>query len=342
MINAAVCGITGYTGLELIRVLSRHPKVKISVLTARFEKPANISDVYPEFKGRLDIICQELCVDEIVKKHVDCVFLALPHKISMEYAPKFVDKGCVVIDLSADFRLKDTAVYEKYYQKKHTAKNYVPLSVYGMPEIYRDRIKKARLLANPGCYPTGSILALAPLAERKLISKIEPVILDAKSGVTGAGKKPDAGLIFGEVAENMKAYKIGTHQHAPEIEQELRSIAKEKISIIFTPHLIPIRRGILTTAYVPLKKKSNITELIKIYKAFYKKALFVKVYESGVFPEIKDVTGTNNCALGIALSPDGKKAIIITAIDNLLKGASGQAVQNMNIIYGLPEGLGLL
>jgi len=341
MINVAVCGITGYTGLELIRVLLAHPKVSIKALTARFDKPTRISDVYPEFKGRLELVCESLISDKLLKKNIDVVFLALPHKVSMEYAPSFIDKGKVVIDLSADFRIKDTAVYEKYYGIKHISKEYLNSSVYGLPELYKNKIKRARLVANPGCYPTGSILAVAPLISGKMASK-EPVILDAKSGVTGAGRKADTGIIFGEVAENIKAYKVGVHQHIPEIEQELENISGNKVNILFTPHLIPIRRGILTTAYVALKKRTSLPGLLALYRAFYKNAPFVKIYDQGSIPQIKDVVNTNNCAIGIVVSADKSRAIIITAIDNLLKGASGQAVQNMNIICGFPETMGLI
>jgi N-acetyl-gamma-glutamyl-phosphate reductase len=340
MINVAVCGITGYTGLELIRVLLRHPKVHIKALTARFDSPTKISDVYPEFKDKLGLVCEALEPDRIVKKNIDIVFLALPHRVSMSYAPSFIDKGKMVIDLSADFRLKDTAVYEKYYAHKHTAKAYLSGSVYGLPEISKDKIKRARLLANPGCYPTGSILAVAPLLATKMQSK-DAIILDAKSGVTGAGRKADSSLIFGEVAENAKAYRVGTHQHIPEILQQLGNIANTKVDIVFTPHLIPIRRGILTTAYVLLKKKTELSNMIKLYKSFYSKAPFVKVYDEGKLPQVQDIVNSNNCAIGLALSPDKKRVIIVSVIDNLLKGASGQAVQNMNIMCGFPEAMGL-
>lgn len=341
MINIAVCGATGYTGCEIIRILLRHPKVNIKALTAKLDKPARISDEFAEFKGKLDLMCEELIVDKLLKNKIDLVFLALPHRVSMEYAASFIDKNKIVIDLSADFRLKDTAVYEKYYCHKHAYKDYLANSIYGLPELYKDRIKQAKLLANPGCYPTGSILAVAPLLSSKLASK-DTIILDAKSGVTGAGRKADIGLIFGEVSENAKAYRIGTHQHVPEIEQELSKMAGAKVDILFTPHLIPIRRGILTTAYVSLKKKTDISGILRIYKSFYSKAPFVKIYDAGRLPQIQDVVNTNNCAIGAALSPDKNKVIIISVIDNLLKGASGQAVQNMNIIYGFPETMGLI
>jgi N-acetyl-gamma-glutamyl-phosphate reductase len=280
-------------------------------------------------------------VGELLKKKVDIVFLALPHRVSMEYAPSFLDKGKIVIDLSADFRLKDTAVYEKYYGIKHICKKYLFASVYGLPELNRNKIKKAKLIANPGCYPTGAILAIAPLISAKAAG-LNSIIIDSKSGVTGAGRKADLGLIFGEVSENVKAYKVGVHQHMPEIEQELGILAKENLSVLFTPHLIPIRRGILTTAYVGLKKKLSLDNIVGLYKRFYNKEPFVRVYDKGGLPQVQNVVNTNYCDIGIVLSPDKNRAIIVSAIDNLLKGASGQAVQNMNIVCGFDETEGLL
>lgn len=341
MINVAVCGATGYTGLELIRILLKHSKVTIKVLTAKIDKPTRISDIFPEFNNRFDMFCDDLVVNQILKKKIDIVFLALPHRVSMEYAPRLLDKGKVVIDLSADFRLKDAKVYEKYYGQRHIYKRYLSTSVYGLPELYRNKIKKARLVANPGCYPTGSILAVAPLLSKK-ISDSRQIIIDAKSGVTGAGRKPELSLNFGEVSEDIKAYKIGVHQHTPEIEQELGAIAGKSVDILFSPHLIPIRRGILTTAYAGLKKKMNLSSIIGLYKSFYSKAPFIKIYDEGGLPQVKDIAMTNYCGIGITLSPNKKTAVIVTAIDNLQKGASGQAVQNMNIVCGFPETLGLI
>ena len=340
MVNIAVCGATGYTGYEIIKILLRHPKADIRVLTAKLDKPIKISDEFPDLKGKIDLICEELVISSILKKKVDVIFLALPHRVSMEYATKFIDKGKIVIDLSADFRLKDVKVYEKYYGQKHIYKDYIKSSVYGLPELYKDSIKRTRFVANPGCYPTGSILALAPLLANNKAAG-DTIIIDAKSGATGAGRKAALGLIFGEVAENLKAYKVGVHQHAPEIEQELSKIAGKKVDMLFTPHLVPIRRGILTTAYVALKKKSDLSSLIRLYKSFYKTAPFVKIYDEGLLPQVHDVANTNYCCIGIALSSDKKRAIIVSAIDNLLKGASGQAVQNMNIACGFPETMGL-
>jgi N-acetyl-gamma-glutamyl-phosphate reductase len=340
MINIAICGATGYTGYEIIKILLRHPKADIRALTAKLDKPAKISGEFPELKGKIDLVCEELVVNHILKKKVDLVFLALPHRISMEYASRFINKGKIVIDLSADFRLKDAKEYEKYYGQKHVYKEYLAQSVYGLPELYKDSIKRTRFIANPGCYPTGSILAVAPLLAKKKAAK-DTIIFDAKSGTTGAGRKAALGLIFGEVAENLKAYKVGNHQHAPEITQELSNLAGRKVDILFTPHLVPIRRGILTTAYVTLNKKSDLSSLLRCYKSFYQNAPFVKIYDQGLLPQVHDIAGTNYCGIGIALSFDKKKAIIVSVIDNLLKGASGQAVQNMNIACGFPETMGL-
>lgn len=340
MINIAICGATGYTGYEIIKILLRHPKAEIRALTAKLDKPVKISEEFPELKGKIDLVCEELVVDHLLKKKIDLLFLALPHRVSMEYASRFIDKGKIVIDLSADFRIKDVKVYEKYYGQKHIYKDYLIQSVYGLPELYKNSIKKARFIANPGCYPTGSILAVAPLLAKKRAAK-DTIILDAKSGTTGAGRKATLELIFGEVAENLKAYKVGLHQHTPEITQELSNLAGREVDTLFTPHLVPIRRGILTTAYVALNKKSDLSALLRLYKSFYQKAPFVKIYDEGLLPQVHDIINTNYCGIGIALSFDKKKAIIVSAIDNLLKGASGQAVQNMNITCGFPETMGL-
>lgn len=341
MVNIAICGATGYAGLELIKILLKHPKVKIKALSAKIDKPAKISEIFPELKGSLDMVCRDLRPDEVLKQDIAVVFLALPHRVSMDFAPKFLDKEKIVIDLSADFRLKDANVYEKYYGQKHTKTKYLFASVYGLPEIYAAKIKKAKLIANPGCYPTGAILAVAPLLDKKL-ADTNRIIIDSKSGVTGAGRKADLSLSFAEVNESVKAYKIGVHQHMPEIKQELSNIAKERIGVIFTPHLIPINRGILTTAYVGLKNKASVSDLIRLFKSFYNKAPFVRVYDEGTLPQVRDVANSNYCDIGIALSPDKKTAIVVSAIDNLQKGASGQAVQNMNIVLGFPETLGLV
>ncbi len=341
MTKVIVCGATGYTGLEIIKILLKHPKVKITAISAVIEKPQKMSDIFPELKGRFDMVCEQKSIQDLTDIDAELVFLALPHTVSMEFAPHFLKKGMNVIDLSADFRLKDVDVYKKYYGHEHKCKEYLTSSVYGLPELYRDKIKAAKLVANPGCFPTAAILSLAPLASK--MSKdidIQDIIIDAKTGVTGAGRKAVLAFHFAELSENIWAYKVGVHQHAPEMNQELSALAKKDISVLFVPHLAPIKRGILSTTYVKANKNLKTVELVKLYKDFYKNEKFVRVYDEGKLPQAKDIYDTNFCDIGIATSLD--KIIIVSCIDNLIKGAAGQAVQNMNIVCGFDEKLGLL
>lgn len=336
MIRASVVGATGYTGEELVSVLTSHKDVKIGCLSAIIDKPTNISDLFPRLKGRIDMICKGFDFDETVSSS-DVVFLALPHKVSMEFAPKFLNAGKKVIDLSADYRLPP-AVYEKWYGKGHTDTNNIQKAVYGLPELYRNKIKKADLIANPGCYPTSVILAVAPLIKNGLI---EPggVIADSKSGITGAGRKAAIELLFGEIADNFKAYKIGAHQHMPEMAEVLKDLAGTDVNVLFAPHVIPIKRGILSTVYMKPKKKATQQEVNKAYSDFYKGEFFVR-FKNDILPQIKDVSYTNFCDIGVKVTAD--HIVAVSVIDNLLKGAAGQAVQNMNIMYGLDEKEGLV
>ncbi|MFH1397048.1 MAG: N-acetyl-gamma-glutamyl-phosphate reductase [Candidatus Omnitrophota bacterium] len=339
LINAGIVGATGYAGEILIEMLLKHPNVRISGLYAKIDKPRIISDIFPKFKQKLDLVCKEIDIKEIADK-CDLVFLALPHTVSMEVVPRLLSAGKKVIDLSADYRLKSTSVYEEFYKTKHKDKTYLKEAVYGLPEIYRIKIKKAKLIANPGCYPTAAILALAPVLAVNLIEG-GSIIIDAKSGVTGAGRKIAEDFLFSEINEDFKAYKINNHQHKPEINQELSRISGKKIEVTFVPHLLPLNRGILETIYINKAQsvKLKAQSLIELYRKFYKNEPFVRIKEAGVFPKLKDVVGTNFC--DIAVKDDGDKIIIIAVIDNLLKGASGQALQNMNIMYGLSETTGL-
>jgi len=339
MLKVIVCGATGYTGLEILKLLIKHPKVEISAISAKIDKPENIADIFPELKGKLDMLCEEKSIPDLIKTGAKVVFLALPHRVSMEFAPHFLKAGIKTIDLSADYRLKDAGVYEEHYGKGHTSTEYLGSSVYALPELYRNKIKQAQLIANPGCYPTASILSLAPLLS-KMAGSINDITIDAKTGASGAGRKAALVFNFAEVAENMWAYKIGTHQHSPEINQELSVIAKKDIKALFVPHLVPMKRGILITTYASLSKTPSVSEVVKLYKDFYKKETFVRVYDEGKFPQTKDVYDSNFCDIGIAVSQN--KVVIISCIDNLIKGASGQAVQNMNIISGFDETLGLI
>ncbi|MFH1457862.1 MAG: N-acetyl-gamma-glutamyl-phosphate reductase [Candidatus Omnitrophota bacterium] len=347
MINAGIVGATGYAGEETLEILLRHPDVRITHISAKIDKPKKIAEIFPRFKGRIELFCQYPHVKDIVAK-CDVVFLALPHTVSMGIAPLLLQHGKKVIDLSADYRLKDAKIYKKYYGVPQKDKRYLSEAVYGLPEIYRAKIKNARLIANPGCYPTVSLLALAPLVALGLANS-DSIIVDAKSGVTGAGRKIAENFLFSEVNEDFKAYKVECHQHAPEINQELSKWAGKKVNVTFVPHLLPLNRGILTTIYVTKIKnpmvrlrspKSKNQKLVELYKKFYKKEPFIRIRDEGDFPRLKDVVKTNFCDIGIKESTNA--TIIIAAIDNLIKGAAGQAVQNMNIMYKWPEQTALL
>ena len=340
-LNVGIIGATGHTGEMLIEILLKHPFVKITGLYNTGKTSGQISDIFPKFKNQLHLNCVKPDFDQI-KKDCDLVFLALPHTASMDFAPKLLSLGKRVIDLSADYRLKEPATYQHFYKTKHKDKAGLKQSVYGLPELYKAKIKSAKLVANPGCYPTSAILALAPLVALGLVDKNTAIIIDAKSGVSGAGKKIEKDYLFSEIQGDFRAYKVDTHQHAPEMEQVLSSLFGEKLKVTFVPHLLPIDRGILSTIYVSknhvLAKKSK--DILGLYKKFYKSEPFVRIKGEGVFPRIKDVVGTNFCDIGVKDS--GSQIIVISVIDNLLKGASSQAVQNMNIMYNFPESCGLL
>jgi N-acetyl-gamma-glutamyl-phosphate reductase len=338
MIKVAVVGATGYAGEELLKILVNHPQVEITSVSAKIDKPQKIGEIFPYLSGKLDLVCAEPEFARIVPD-CDLVFLALPHRVSMEVAPKFLQGGKKIIDLSADYRLKDTSIYEKYYGVQHKSSEYLKFAVYGLPEVYKEKIKQAKLLANPGCYPTGIMLGCLPLLDKGL-AKRKNIIADAKTGLSGAGREKEAQLIP-QMKDNFCAYKVDEHQHSPEINQELSQFARQKIEVTFTPHLIPIQRGILSTIYLPLKRVLSHEKMQKLYQDFYQHAPFVKVLPEGQFPQLKDVVKTNYCHIGLKVNPAKKLAIVISAIDNLVKGASGQAVQNMNIMCGFDETEGL-
>lgn len=338
MINLGIVGVTGYTGQELVRILIKHPRVKISGLFSRSSYGKSAQVLFPEFASKLDLVCAKPGLKNISGK-CDLVFLALPHTSSMKLAPKLIKAGIKVIDLSADYRLKDTKTYAKFYAAKHQDPIGLKQAVYGLPELYREKIRNAKLIANPGCYPTAALLSLAPLLDSH-IADLSSIIIDAKSGISGAGKKLAEGSLLKEAQEDFKAYKVGVHQHIPEINQELSKLSGRGVNVIFVPHLLPINRGILETIYLKKSHKAKGKNLIKLYKHFYKKEPFVRIKAEGSMPRIKDVVGTNFCDIGIKEESDS--VIVIAVIDNLIKGASGQAVQNMNIICGFPETLGLL
>ena len=338
IIRAGILGVSGYTGRETFALLLNHPGVRLTYVAANNTQGA-MSEIYPEFLNRTTLVCQKFNIKETIKK-CDVVFLALPHTESLNVAPKLLKAGLKVIDLSADYRLNSAKVYKMWYDHKHNDKKNLGKAIYGMPELFRQKIKGASFVANPGCYPTAAILGLAPLISTR--KDIQSIVVDAKSGVSGAGRKASIGLLSSEVNDNFKAYKVLSHQHAPEIEQYLSQLAGRATPIHFVAHLLPITRGILNTMYVHLKEGVTLIQVHSLYKKFYKMEPFVRLHPAGNQPEVKNVAHTNFCDIGLAVSPDKKMVVITSAIDNLVKGAAGQAVQNMNIMYGFNEIEGLL
>jgi len=336
--RVGIVGATGYTGVELLRLLLRHPQVEVTALTSQKYAGIPIDQVFPSLTKSFQLLCEELQADQISKK-TDLIFTAVPHKTAMEVVPLFYRQGKRVVDLSADFRLKDAATYEKWYQR-HTSADLLSESVYGLPELHREKIRSAKIVGNPGCYPTGALIGLIPLAKKQMIS-VDNIVIDSKSGVSGAGRDVVLDSLFCEVNEGVKAYKIFEHRHLPEIDQELSAIAGKKVSVIFVPHLIPMDRGILTTIYVHLTKRSKPEEVLNAFQEHYQRDSFIRVYPQGKLPNTKNVRGSNYCDIGVKVHESEDRAVIVTAIDNLVKGASGEAVQNMNIMLGFPETLGL-
>ncbi|MBW6509461.1 MAG: N-acetyl-gamma-glutamyl-phosphate reductase [Desulfuromonadales bacterium] len=341
MVKVAVAGASGYTGVELLRLLVGHPQVDISVVTSRQHEGVAVNRVFPSLNGFCDLVCEPLDVSAIAAQ-VNLVFTALPHKSSMDVVPGFLAAGCRVVDLSADYRLNDKATYEHWYQR-HTSPELFSEAVYGLPELYREQIKGARLIANPGCYPTSVILALTPLLEQQLIDA-RSLIIDSKSGTSGAGRGLKEGSLFCEVNEGFKAYAVGSHRHTPEIEQELSQLAGFDVRINFTPHLLPVNRGILSTCYASLVKARSTAEILAFYQQRYADEPFVRVLPEGELPNIAHVRGTNFCDIGLIVDPRTGRVIVVSVIDNLVKGAAGQALHNMNLMYGFNEthGLGIV
>ncbi|MFH1825511.1 MAG: N-acetyl-gamma-glutamyl-phosphate reductase [Candidatus Firestonebacteria bacterium] len=329
----SIVGATGYTGIELIRILLKHPHIEITGLTSESYSGLKLNKILPFFN--IDIQLEKFIPDNIAKKS-DLVFLCLPHTKSMTAVFKMLKFGKKVIDLSGDFRLKDKALYKKWYGVQHKYPNLLKKSVYGLPEIYRDKIKKSEFVTNPGCYPTSVILGTIPALKNKLVD-INDIVINSISGISGVGRKIATQYHFSETYQNIKAYKIGVHQHTPEIEQELSNICSQKIKVSFTPHLVSVNRGILTTISIKLLKKVSTQDCLKIYKGFYLNEKFIRVLPLNSYPETKYVFGTNLCDLGLKVDERLNRLIVISAIDNLVKGASGQAIQNMNLMLNLPE-----
>jgi len=335
MIQVAIIGASGYTGSESIQILLRHNEAKLTYLTALPEECGAVEDVFPQFKGRCTLQIEPLDIDKL-SDLADVALCCLPHKVSMGFVPKLLDAGLKVIDFSADYRLKDVDIYEEYYNVKHTDTANLARAVFGLPELFRGQIKGSVLVANPGCFPTGASLAIAPLLKKDLI-ETSSIIVNAVTGTSGAGNNPSSKFHFPNMNENLFPYGIGTHRHMPEMEQIAAEIAGSDVQILFQPHVGPFDRGILSTVYCQPKKNLSNEELSKLYKDFYQDEPFVQVRKDA--PAVKDVAGTNYCHIFVT-NVKGR-IVCFSAIDNLVKGASGQAIQNMNIVFGLEETLGL-
>ena len=340
MIKTSIVGATGYAGEELVRILLQHPNVEIVHITSHSFAGQRYDSVYRNFNAKLDSICEEENIEKLAEDS-DVVFIALPHGMASKKITEGILSKTKIIDIGADFRLKDLKTYEEWYKTPHDSPDLLKESIYGLCEWKRDRVKNAKLIANPGCYTTCSILNLAPLVKENLID-LSSIIIDAKSGVTGAGRSLSLDTHYTECNENTKAYKIASHRHTVEIEQELSELAGQEIVLSFTPHLVPMQRGILSTCYANLKDNSLTYEDIKdVYKKYYGAEYFIRLTEENILPETKWVRNSNYCDIGFKIDRRTGRIIIVGALDNLVKGAAGQAVQNMNIMFDLEEKAGI-
>ncbi|MBF0339070.1 MAG: N-acetyl-gamma-glutamyl-phosphate reductase [Nitrospirae bacterium] len=338
MLKVVICGGSGYTGSELMRLLINHPDVLVTAITADRYVGKTVTELFPHLYDYTDYVFEPLEKEALLEKG-DVFFTALPHATSQEVVDHFHRNGKMVIDLSADYRLKDHAVYSQWYGTTHHYPQTLAKAVYGLPEVHRESIKGASLVANPGCYPTSVLLALYPALKHNLVD-VDHIVIDSKSGVSGAGRKGEVALSFCEVNGGFSAYGVATHRHTPEIEQGISLSAQKPVTVSFTPHLLPVNRGILSTVYATLGPAIDLEEVLSLYEHTYENDPFVIVMDKGKFPDIKNVRGTNFCQIGIAI--DRKNTlIIVSVIDNLIKGASGQAVQNMNIMCGFDETVAL-
>ena len=336
MIRVAIIGASGYTASESIRILLRHPEARLTYLTALPEECCHVAEAFPEFRGQLDLPIEPVDLDKLADT-ADVALGCLPHKVSMAFVPQLLSAGVKVVDFSADYRLRDVQLYEKVYQVKHTDREHLPEAVFGLPELFRDTIAGAKLVANPGCYPTAASLGLAPLIKKQLIAK-DDIVVNAVSGVSGVGRKPSALAHFPEMNENLFAYAVGTHRHTPEIEQILGDLAAGTVKVLFQPHVVSMDRGIAESIYCLPLEKVTTEQLAKLYREFYADEPFLRVLDKP--PATKHVAYSNFCDVFPTVAAG--KVVVFSAIDNLVKGAAGQAVQNMNIISGLPETMGLL
>ena len=339
MIRVGVVGATGYAGAELVRILSAHPEVEITIVTSRQFAGREFDRAFPAMTGVVNLICEDLSTDRLCER-ADVIFIALPHKIPMEIVPVLLDRGKKVIDLSADFRFRDVSVYESVYQP-HSARDLLGSAVYGLCEVYFDQIQKADLVGNPGCYPTSVILPLMPLLKGRLLAG-SSIVVDSKSGVSGAGRSPSITTHFCEVNESFKAYKVAEHRHCPEMEEVLSRESGSPIRLTFVPHLVPMTRGMLTTIYAQLETGISADDVRGCIAKFYIDRPFVRLCPYNGLPDTLNVRGTNYCDIGFRVDRRNNRLVLISAIDNLVKGAAGQAVQNMNIMLGLAETTGLV
>lgn len=347
-VKVAVVGASGYTGGELLRLLAGHPRMTIAAVTSEQSAGKPVSAMFPSLASVVSLDFEALAPDSIAKR-VDAVFLALPHTKSLEPVAACLSAGKHVVDLSADYRLKDPAVYETWYKARHGHEDLLKQAVYGLPELHREAIKKARLVASPGCYPTAAIVQLAPLVAKNLIH-IDTIVIDAKSGISGAGRSPALPYHFPEAHESLEAYKIGQHRHIPEIEQELALLAArggkakgktQPVTVAFTPHLVPMNRGILSTAYCRLVEPMPLDQLRSLYHEFYKGERFIRIHDGDLSANPRHVRGSNFCDLSVFADQRAGWVVTVAALDNLIKGAAGQAIQAMNLMLGFPEEMGI-
>ena len=335
IIKVGIVGGTGYTGIELLRILARHPQVKLTAITSRKEAGVPVAQLFPSLRGAVTLAFSDPGKADLAR--CDVVFFATPNTVAMGQAKALLDAGVRVVDLSADFRIRDVTEWEKWYKVRHAAPGLLGEAVYGLPELHRARIRNARLIANPGCYPTAVQLGFLPLVEHGVI-ELEHMIADAKSGVSGAGKKAEENLLFAEASDNFKAYGIAGHRHWPEIRQELDSVSGKRIGLTFVPHLTPMVRGIHATLYARIKREADFQ---RVFEERYRGEPFVDVLPPGSEPDTRSVRAANTCRIAVHRPHGGDMLVVISIIDNLVKGASGQAVQNMNIMFGLEETTGL-
>lgn len=339
-IRAGIVGGTGYTGVELLRLLASHPNVDLQAITSRSEAGMPVAAMFPNLRGHVDLRFQT--PDDAGLQQCDVVFFATPHGVAMNQARELLDSGVRIIDLAADFRLQDTAVFERWYKMQHSCPDILRQSAYGLPELNRDAIRDARVVGNPGCYPTTVLLGLAPLFQQgRALADDSRIIADCKSGVSGAGRKAEVATLFAEASDNFKAYGLPGHRHHPEISEHLQRVAGRSVDLLFVPHLVPMIRGMFSTLYVRINPDALETDFQEVFERYYADEPFVDVMPAGSSPETRSVRGANTLRIAVHRPGDGDQLIVLVTQDNLVKGASGQAVQNMNLMFGLPETTGL-